>query len=170
TKILSICIAIWSLFTAAAGLAWNYWSLFVARMGGGIGEAGCSPAGNSLIGDLYPANKRARATAIFMLGLPIGVFLTNLSSGILAEKFAPIGGSANSWKVPFWVAAIPGLILAMLAFKIIEPPRGATESYKIADLSREGSPYWRVLSIPTMWWIIISGALHNFNAYAVNAF
>jgi MFS family permease len=170
TKVLSVCVAVWSLFTAASGLAWNYASLFVARMGVGIGEAGCSPAGNSLIGDLYPANKRARATSIFMLGLPIGIFLSNLLSGLIAEKFTPIVGADNSWKAPFWLATIPGLILAALALKIVEPARGATEAFKIADQSREGSPYWRVLSIPTMWWIIISGALHNFNAYAVNAF
>ncbi|MGH9837442.1 MAG: spinster family MFS transporter [Blastocatellia bacterium] len=170
TKIISICVTIWSLFTLASGLAWNYWSLFVARMGVGVGEAGCSPAGNSLIGDLYPASRRARATAIFMLGLPIGIFLSNLLSGLIAEKFTPIVGAGNSWKAPFWVATIPGLILAVLALRIVEPPRGATETFKIADQSREGSPYFRVLSIPTMWWIIISGALHNFNAYAVNAF
>src|SRR5262245_13679500 len=170
TKILSVCVAIWSLFTAASGLAWNYWSLFVARMGVGIGEAGCSPAGNAMIGELYTANRRARATSIFMLGLPIGIFLSNFLSGIIAEQFGPIVGPANAWKVPFWVATIPGLILAVLALRIVEPPRGAAESHKIADQSREGSPYWRVLSIPTMWWIIISGALHNFNAYAVNAF
>ncbi len=170
TKVISICVTIWSLFTLASGLAWNYWSLFVARMGVGVGEAGCSPAGNSLIGDLYPASRRARATAIFMLGLPIGIFLSNSLSGLIAEKFTPIVGAANSWKVPFWFATIPGLILAVLALKIVEPKRGASEAFKISDQSREGSPYWRVLSIPTMWWIIISGALHNFNAYAVNAF
>jgi predicted MFS family arabinose efflux permease len=169
-KILSVCVAIWSLFTVAAGLAWNYWSLFVARMGVGIGEAGCSPAGNSLIGDLYPANRRARAIGIFMLGLPVGIFFSNLLSGIIVAKFTPIVGAASSWKIPFFAASIPGLILAALALRIIEPARGATEAIKIADHSPEGSPYWRVLKIPTMWWIIISGALHNFNAYAVNAF
>jgi predicted MFS family arabinose efflux permease len=169
-KILSVCVAIWSLFTVAAGLAWNYWSLFVARMGVGVGEAGCSPAGNSLIGDLYPANRRARAIGIFMLGLPVGIFFSNLLSGIIVAKFTPIVGAASSWKIPFFAASLPGLILAALALRIIEPARGATEAIKIADHSPEGSPYWRVLKIPTMWWIIISGALHNFNAYAVNAF
>jgi predicted MFS family arabinose efflux permease len=169
-KILSVCVAIWSLFTMAAGLAWNYWSLFVARMGVGVGEAGCSPAGNSLIGDLYPASKRARAIGIFMLGLPVGIFFSYLLSGIIVAKFTPIVGAASSWKIPFFAACFPGLILAALALRIIEPARGATEAFEIAGQSGEGSPYSRVLKIPTMWWIIISGALHNFNAYAVNAF
>jgi MFS family permease len=69
----------------------------------------------------------------------------------------------------FFVAAIPGLILALLALRIKEPQRGAAEAVKITQ-ARAGSPYMRVLGIPTMWWIILSGALHNFNAYAVNSF
>ncbi len=128
----------------------------------GVGEASCAPAGNSLIGDLYPANKRARAISIFMLGLPIGIFLSNLLSGLIAKAYG--------WRVTFYFACIPGLILAALALKIKEPRRGGTENYHVVGHQREGSPYWRVLSIPTMWWIILSGALHNFNAYAVNSF
>jgi len=170
TKVMSIGVAIWSFFTAASGLAWNYLTLFVARMGVGVGEASCSPAGNSLIGDLYPASKRARATSIFMLGLPVGIFLSNLLSGVIMERTAPLVGAQNAWKMPFFVATIPGLVLAWLVLKIREPKRGATELFQIAGQERQGSPYKRVLSIPTMWWIILSGALHNFNAYAVNAF
>ncbi|MBK6797758.1 MAG: MFS transporter [Acidobacteria bacterium] len=162
TKILSLGVAVWSLFTAAGGLAWSFWSLFAARMGVGVGEASCSPAANSLIGDLYPASRRARAVSIFMLGLPIGIFLSNMLSGIIAKAWG--------WRATFFIAGIPGLILALLALKIKEPVRGATETYQVAHLEMEGSPYKRVLSIPTMWWIIISGALHNFNAYAVNSF
>ena len=165
SKILSIGVGIWSLFTAASGMAWNYWSLFAARMGVGIGEASCSPAANSLIGDLYPVNKRARAISIFMLGLPIGIFLSNFLSGRIAKAYG--------WKATFFIATIPGLLLAVLALRIREPERGAAEEHKI-EASQTGQsswyPYLRVLSIPTMWWIALSGALHNFNAYAVNAF
>jgi len=163
-KVLAVGVTVWSLLTAASGLAWNYWSLFAARLGVGVGEAACAPAGNSLIGDLYPPHKRARAISIFMLGLPIGIFLSNQLSGRLAAYY-------NDWRVPFYVACVPGLLLALLALRIREPRRGASEAYVIADdTARAGSPYKRVLGIPTMWWIIISGALHNFNAYAVNAF
>ncbi len=161
-RILGIGVTIWSIFTAASGLAWNYWSILVARLGVGVGEASCAPAGNSLIGDLYPPNKRARAISIFMLGLPIGIFCSNLISGFIAKRYG--------WQMTFFVACIPGLILGVLALKIREPQRGGSEVYKISGHVREGSPYSRVLGIPTMWWIILSGALHNFNAYAVNAF
>jgi predicted MFS family arabinose efflux permease len=162
TKLLSLGVTVWSLLTAASGLAWNYWSLFVLRLGVGVGEASCAPAGNSLIGDLYPATKRARAIAVFMLGLPVGIFLSNRLSGMIAFAYG--------WRATFFFACIPGLILAALALLVREPRRGTTETHPIAETQSEGSPYLRVLSIPTMWWIIISGALHNFNAYAVNSF
>lgn len=165
TKILSFGVGIWSLFTAASGLSWSYWSLFSARMGVGIGEASCAPAANSLIGDLYPASKRARAISVFMLGLPVGIFLSNLLSGYIAKAYG--------WKMTFYLATIPGLLLAALALRIMEPLRGGAEEHKIKIAKKDHSffsPYLRVLSIPTMWLIAISGALHNFNAYAVNAF
>ena len=159
-KILSVGVTLWSLFTAASGLAWNFGSFMVARAGVGIGEASCAPAGNALIGDLYPANKRARAIAIFMLGLPLGICFGNLFSGMIAKKY--------NWQSAFFVAFLPGLILAVLALKIREPQRGAAEAFQPAERTQVESPYRRVLGITTMWWIIISGALHNFNAYAVN--
>ena len=162
TRILSIGVSIWSLFTAASGVAWNYWSLFAVRLGVGVGEASCAPAANSLIGDLFPPQRRARAISIFMLGLPIGIFTSNLSSGIIAKQYG--------WRVTFFIACIPGLILALLALRIREPHRGGAEEHHVVGHEQEGSPYWRVLRIPTIWWIILSGALHNFNAYAVNAF
>lgn len=161
-KLLSFAVMVWSLFTAASGLAWNYWVMFLARMGVGVGESGCSPAGNSLIGDLYPASKRGKAIAIFMLGLPIGITLSNAFSGIIAKAFG--------WRLVFFLATIPGLILAALALRIKEPARGASETAKAAGAKRGVLQYFQVLAIPTMWWIILSGALHNFNAYTVNSF
>ena len=160
--ILSGGVALWSILTAASGLAWSYGTLFAARLGVGIGEASCAPASNSLIGDLYPALHRARALSIFMLGLPIGNFLGNLVSGQVASAFG--------WRSAFYIACVPGLLLAVLALRIWEPQRGAAEASFVPARQREGSPYWRILRIPTMRWIIISGALFNFNAYALGAF
>jgi predicted MFS family arabinose efflux permease len=160
--ILGLGAALWSLFTAGSGLARGYGSLLAMRIGVGVGEASCAPAGNSLIGDLFPANRRARATAIFMLGLPIGIFLSNLLGAMFAQAYG--------WQNTFFMAAIPGFIFAMMAFRIKEPPRGAAEAVQVSGPVDGSSPYRRVLSIPTMWWIILAGALHNFNAYPVNAY
>jgi MFS family permease len=160
--ILGLGAAFWSLFTAGSGLARGYWSLLAMRIGVGIGEASCAPAGNSLIGDMFPAGRRARAMAVFMLGLPIGIFLSNMLGGFLAQDYG--------WQKTFYIAAVPGFIFALMAFRIKERPRGAAEAVPVSVPVDGGSPYRRVLSIPTMWWIILAGALHNFNAYAVNAF
>lgn len=162
TKILSLGVALWSLLTAATGLAWNFTALFVARLGVGVGEASCAPAANSLIGDFYVARVRARAISVFMLGLPIGIFFANLVSGRIA--------AAYGWRAAFYIACIPGLLLAGLALRIREPQRGAAEAMPVPRQPPHTSPYWHVLSIPTMLWIIVSGALHNFNAYAMGTF
>jgi MFS family permease len=161
-KILGISISLWSILTAASGLAPNFSWLFAGRLAVGVGEAGCAPAANSLIGDLYPPKRRAMALSIFMLGIPIGLFLSYLLSGLIAQAF--------SWREAFYFACIPGLILGLLAFSLPDPQRGALEGHPAASKQRPGSPFWIVLGIPTILWIIISGALHNFNAYAVNAF
>ena len=59
TRLLGIGVTVWSLLTATSGLTWNYWSLFVTRLGVGAGEATCAPASNSMIGDLFPLHQRA---------------------------------------------------------------------------------------------------------------
>ncbi len=172
SKILSIGVAVWSAFTAASGLAWNYASLFLARMGVGLGEASCSPAANSLIGDLFPSTRRARAISVFMLGLPIGIFLSNLFSGLIAKSYG--------WRAAFFVATVPGLLLALMALRIVEPSRdhvgkghaARANTNTNAATSRASfmQPYLELWQIPTLRWIVLSGALANFNAYAVNAF
>src|SRR5262249_20736227 len=72
---------LWSLLTALSGLAWNFWSLFAFRLGVGVGEASCAPASTSLLGDLFPAERRSRAMAVFMFGLPLGLGSSFLISG-----------------------------------------------------------------------------------------
>ena len=160
TRLIAIGVTVWSIFTAASGLAWNYTSILLTRIGVGIGEASCAPAGQSLIGDLYPPERRARAMAIFMLGLPLGLFSAYMLAGVI--------GQAWGWRAAFFVACVPGLILALLALFIKEPPRGAVEAN--APVAVPMSPYRAVLRIKTMWWIILSGLLFNFNSYAVNVF
>ncbi|HVF91848.1 MAG TPA: MFS transporter [Blastocatellia bacterium] len=162
TSILSAGVFVWSLFTAASGLARNFFQLFALRLGVGVGEAACAPAATSLIGDLFPASKRAKALSIFMMGLPIGIALSYYVSGAIAASYG--------WRSAFYVAGIPGLICALAALAIREPKRGGTEVHDIGNLKRAGSPYKLVLSIPTMWWLIASGALHNFNMYAIGSF
>jgi predicted MFS family arabinose efflux permease len=161
-KILSIGVFVWSLLTAVSGLARSFAQLIVARLGVGVGEATCSPASTSLLGDLFPANRRARAIAIWMLGLPLGLGLANGAGGWILQNWG--------WRNAFYVAALPGLLCAVLALMMREPPRGMVETHAVGSRRRPGNPYMLVLGTPTMLWVIASGALHNFNMYALGAF
>jgi predicted MFS family arabinose efflux permease len=136
--------------------------MVVARLGVGVGEATCSPATTSLIGDLFPTTSRGRAMAIWMLGLPLGLGLANGAGGWILQNWG--------WRNAFYIAAVPGALCAIAALRIKEPPRGTVEEHAVGARRRDGNPFVLVLSIPTMWWIIASGALHNFNMYALGAF
>lgn len=162
TRVLAGGVFVWSMLTAASGLCVNFAQLFVVRLGVGLGEASCAPAASSLIGDLFPAHKRSYALSIFMLGLPIGVALSFLVGGMIAAKYG--------WQQAFFIAAIPGILCAGAVLLVREPKRGAAEIHDIGARRREGSAIGLVLSSPSMWPIIASGALHNFNMYAIGSF
>lgn len=155
-------LAVWSGFTALNGLAWSYASFFVMRMGVGVGEASYAPAASSLIGDLFPSRERARATGLFMLGLPLGLLLAFFTVGIMVEAF-------GSWRAPFFIAAVPGLLLAAALLFVREPERGASEAVR-GDERPIDAPVRRLLRIRTLWWLILSGVTINFASYAGNGF
>lgn len=158
--ILAAAVFVWSALTAVSGFTRSYWQLFATRLGVGVGEAACAPAGTSLIGDLFPPEKRARALSVFMMGLPIGIAL----SYYVATSIAYVHG----WRTAFFVAGIPGVLAAVAALFITEPARGTKETAPAKAVT--GSPWKTLLSIPTLWWLILSGALHNFNMYALGSF
>lgn len=158
-KLLSIGIAIWSALTALAGIASSYAMLMVSRIGVGVGEAVVAPAGTSWIGDLVPAAKRAKALALFMLGVPIGGAMSYFFSGPIAQAWG--------WRAGMVAAAAPAMLLTPLLLILHEPERGAAET--IRHEAPDGT-VWSVLRIPTLWWIIASGALINFNMYAYGTF
>lgn len=161
-KIMGWGLTAWSGLTAINGLAWNFWSFLLIRMGIGIGEASYAPAANSLIGDMFPAHKRARAMGIFMLGLPLGLLLAFFTIGWMVQAF-------DSWRAPFFIAAVPGLILAVFLFFIKEPQRGAAETVKVSQ-EQVRNPIRKVLAIRTFWWLIMAGLAFNFATYASNGF
>jgi predicted MFS family arabinose efflux permease len=158
--ILATAVFVWSLLTSVSGMARTYGQLFVSRLGVGAGEAACAPAATSLIGDLVPPRGRARALSLFMMGLPIGIALSYLVGSFVA--------AAYGWRTAFLVAGIPGVLVAIAALFVTEPARGTKEVAPVK--AYEGSPWRKLLSIPTLWWLILSGALHNFNMYALGSF
>lgn len=116
-NIIALSLAIWSAMTALSGLAQNFVQLALARIGVGIGEAGSSPPSHSMISDLYPRAERSAAMAIYALGVYFGVGIGFFMGGFVAENYG--------WRVAFFVAGLPGLLLALLIrLTLKEPQRG----------------------------------------------
>ena len=159
-KLLAAGVAVWASLTGLGGLVQSYLMLLVSRLGVYVGEAACAPAATSWIGDLSPAERRARALGIFMLGVPIGGALSYAISGPAAQAWG--------WRAALVVAALPAALLIPALLSLDEPARGASEARLPAAAA--APPVWSILRIPTMWWIIASGALVNFNLYALGTF
>lgn len=120
-NIIAASVALWSAFTAACGLAQNFWHLFLARMGVGIGEAGGVAPSYGLISDFYPREKRARALAFFSLGIPIGSALGVFFGGWIASHL--------DWRSAFLIVGLAGLPAALLVKLFVpEPARGGFDS------------------------------------------
>ena len=158
-KLLAIGVTVWSALTAASGLAAGFPFLVFTRLGVGVGEAVCAPVGTSWIGDLFPVKRRARILSLFMLGVPIGGALSFLLCGPIAQAWG--------WRTALVSAAAPAILLVPLLLLLQEPARGASEETSAVE---GRTSMWALLRIPTLWWIILSGALLNFNMYALATF
>lgn len=120
-NLISASIALWSVMTAVCGLAQNFWHLAAARVGVGIGEAGCTPPAFSLLSDHYAPGERATAFGIYSLGIPLGLMFGLFIGGSINEMFG--------WRMAFFVVGLPGLVLALIVrFTVREPARGAVEN------------------------------------------
>lgn len=131
-RLMSIGLTLWSLMTAASGLARGGSMLTGARVGVGVGEATASPSAYSLIADLFPRRMRATALSIYSSGLYLGGGLSVLFGGEIAERWnAAFPGSGPlglvGWQAAFVAVGLPGLLLALWVATIREPVRGAID-------------------------------------------
>ena len=144
TTLIALALALWSALTAACGLARNYVELLLARIGVGVGEAGCTPPAHSLISDYFPAERRATALSIYQVGVPIGTLLGLAFGGWMAD--------ALGWRQAFMAVGLPGLGLALVVRSTLrEPPRGQVEAPS-TDVSVQPVPevlgfLWRLRSL-----------------------
>ncbi len=113
-------VAIWSAATLLTGFTQNFAQLFISRAILGVGEASYYPAGTALLGDYFPRHLRGRIMSIWSAGTAFGIAAGFAGGGILAAQFG--------WRSAFFVTAAPGLLFALLAFKMREPLRGAAEA------------------------------------------
>jgi len=131
-------LSFWSLMTAACGLARGYWTLFAARVGVGIGEAGCAPAAQSMLADSFPPERVGRALASYQMAIPIGIFVGLAGGGWLSDHF--------EWRQVFMMVGLPGLVVAAIAFFVVREP----ERNPSAKVEPMGKVVRELLEMPTL--------------------
>ncbi len=118
-RLIALGVAIWSFATALSGFAFNYLTLLAARAAVGVGEASYVTIAPSLLSDYFPLRQRGRVMAIFFCAIPVGSALGYVVGGLVDKHFG--------WRAAFFVAGLPGLLLASLCLLLRDPPRGGQE-------------------------------------------
>lgn len=163
--VIAVSLAFWSAMTALGGLATGFGTLALARLGVGIGEAGCSPPSHALLSDYFPANQRGRAFSFYSMGIYAGILLGFVAGGFISEYFG--------WRWAFVVVGGPGVLLALVvAFTLREPPRGWADGVPPStgpqpSILQALKTFW---AIKTFRQITIATSLHTFVSYGVGAF
>ena len=139
--IITLGVASWSLMTALCGAAQNFWQLFLARIGVGVGEATLSPAAFSIISDYFPKNRIARAFSVYSMGVYFGAGLAMMIGGLVIKMVSasptvslPLVGEVYSWQMTFFIVGLLGLPILLLLITVREPlRRGTKASAKSSD-------------------------------------
>jgi MFS family permease len=163
--IIGVAATVWSVFTVLCGMAQNFWQLVLARIGVGVGEAGCTPPAHSLIMDYAAPAKRSSALAFYGMGAPLGALLGMAFGGLVADAYG--------WRAAFLVAGLPGLIFGILAVLTLREPRRAIVGYaartKAASAS-VGETLRLLLSKRSFVFLVSAMALKAFISYGYAPF
>jgi MFS family permease len=140
-NLIAVGILLWSLATAACGLARTYGQLFLARMSVGVGEAVLSPAALSLIADYFPREKLGRAISAYTVGMSTGGGIATLAGALLLPQIMaagsldlPVLGSVHPWQAIFVAIGLPGILVALLTLTVREPPRQGSVAMHAAGI------------------------------------
>lgn len=161
-KIIAGCLIVWSGFTVACGMSASFVQILLARIGVGVGEAGCTPSAQSLIADSVPANKRASALGTFSMGVPIGSLAGLVLGGVIAQSYG--------WRAAFMVAGAPGIILALIALATLGDPRPRGTAADRATMLPLSAVLAQLRRQPAFWWLGAGSALTAFVGYGQQAF
>jgi predicted MFS family arabinose efflux permease len=161
TWIMTVALVVWSAMTAVSGLAQNFWQLFMARLGVGIGEAGGVAPAYSLIADFFPQHQRARALSVYSFGIPIGSALGIVFGGVIATLI--------DWRFAFFAVGIAGVLLApVFRMTVSEPERG-----RFDPVSRDtGHPGIREIFVtlskkPSFWGLAFGASFSSMMGYGL---
>jgi MFS family permease len=159
--LMAAAILVWSGMSVLAGLVRTFPQLVLARFGVGIGEAGYSPAGFSMISDYFPRHRRQTAAAIVNIGPQIGMMVGLVIGGLVA----PVWG----WRAAFFVAGAPGLLFAIVfRLTVQEPIRGMADGAAPAEIAQPPflptlATLWRIRSYR---YVILAEAMFSFATFA----
>jgi MFS family permease len=151
-KIIGLAMLFWCTMTSWSGLAKSFGQLMTARFGVGAGEAALTPAGNSLVGDLFPRAEQSQAISVFNMGVSFGMGIAYLLGSVILDWMKshpgfelPLVGPLASWQMVLVTAGLPGLVIALLILAVREPPRGER-------LSGSGSSWPAMREYLTAYW------------------
>jgi predicted MFS family arabinose efflux permease len=152
--IIATSLAVWSLFTAACGLATGFMWLFLARVGVGVGEAGGTAPAQALLADAFPPGQRARALGIYALGIPLGAYF--------ATKL--------DWRIAFQVLGAAGLLLAPLVAIALRDPRSVAKGARPGEHLPFPAPREVLQAFAgksAFWWLAIGAGFSSVFGYAL---
>lgn len=156
SRVIALSLAIWSGFTALCGVAGGYWSMFLYRLGVGVGEAGGVAPSYALIADYFPPEKRGRALGIYSLGVPVG-----LGSGLLVGAYI---ATYINWRAAFLIMGGIGLLLVpffLWVVKDVPRPAGLTSQVRLGEV-------WAIVSRkPSFWLLAIAASLSSLCGYGL---
>jgi ABC-type branched-subunit amino acid transport system ATPase component/predicted MFS family arabinose efflux permease len=176
TKVLAGATAVWAVFAALTGSVANSFQMGIARAGTGFGAAARIPISPSLIADDYPIAVRTRMFAAEALGRPIGQVAGPFLVGLIVLV---AGGESSDWRWPFWIMAIPALLLVFLVARLREPHRGRNEQEAVfgAELAtavddgpvRLSAAFARLKKVRTFYFLVVGIGVLGFALIAVPA-
>ncbi len=178
-NLISICIAFWSLFTAACAGARSYTALFLARMGVGIGEAGLHPSSYSMLSDYFAKERLGKALSVYYMGQVLGSALALSVGGTVVQIVTrrpditlPVLGTIASWRLTFLIVGLPGLLFALLLFTLREPVRKdvlqtslGTEKMSLSETLAEVRKRWQSVAGISVGFIFHAACLYGFTAW-----
>ena len=129
-RIVALGVGFWSVMTSVCGLVGNYWQLFLARIGVGVGEATLSPAAYSIFADSFEPRRLGLALVVYNVGAAVGAGIAMMIGGYVVEAVStmddvvlPIVGQIHAWQLTFLIVGPPGIVVAILVALLREPKR-----------------------------------------------
>ena len=162
-SLIALGTLLWSLATAACGLVTSFVQLLAARIGVGVGEAVGLPSAQSALADYFPPKRRATAMSVFLLAPPVGAFVGSAGGGWVAQEWG--------WHAAFYIASLPGLVLAALAWWFVaEPERARHDAEASNAVPSIAAVLGRLLMLRSARQLLIGSTLASMVGFGLNAF